>query len=138
MPDASYLSLTGAKLEAAAAQTRFVNSVLHLFQAGFSPTPTSTLADFLAHECDFDNYAPITIVAWHAPVLAGAAYAVYASTQTFLWAHVSADVGNAVGGSFLVTAGGDLVQYTIFDPTRPCQGPDQAIITAPTDVFVAG
>jgi len=138
MPDASYLSLTGAKVEAEAAQTRLVNSVLHLFQAGFSPTPTSTLADFLAAECDYDGYAALTIAAWADPVLAGAAYATYAPTQTFPWTHVADDVGNQCGGSFLVTAGGVLYQYTVFDPTRPIQGPDQAIITTPTDVYPAG
>jgi len=138
MADASFLSLAGAKVEAEAARTRLVNSVLHLFQAGFAPTPTTVLADYLANECDFDGYAALTIAAWADPVLAGAAYVTYAPTQTFPWDHVADDVGNQVGGSFLVTAGGVLYSATIFDPTRPCMGPDQAIITTPTDVYPAG
>ncbi len=71
-------------------------------------------------------------------MLAGAAYVTYAPTHTFRWEHDTDDVGNAVGGSFLVTDGGVLYQYTIFDPSRPCQGPDQAVITTPTDVYPAG
>lgn len=138
MPDASFLALTGAKVEAAAGKTRLANSVLHCFQAGWVPTPTNVLADFLAHECDFDGYAAITIAAWSDPVLAGVGYAIYAPTQTFLWEHVADDVGNQVGGTFLVTAGGDLYSFTVFDPTRAAQGPDQAIITTPTDVYPAG
>lgn len=138
MPDASYLSLTGAKVEAAAAKTRLANAVLHLFKSGFVPTPTSTLADFLAQEADYDGYAALTIATWADPVLAGAAYGIYAPTQTFRWSHVSADVGNQIGGAFLVTSGGDLYQYTVFDPTRPIMGPDQAIITTPTDIYPAG
>lgn len=138
MPDASFLSLSGAKVEAEDAVTRLANAVLHLYQAGFAPTPTSTLADFLARECDFDNYSPKTIATWATPILAGAGYATYAPTQTFPWVHVAADVGNQVGGSFLVLATGELYQYTQFDPTRPCQGPDQAIVTQPTDVYLAG
>lgn len=138
MPDYSFLSLAGAKVEAAAAKTRLANSVLHLFKSGWVPTPTSTLADYLAHECDFDGYVSKTIAAWADPVLAGAAYVIYAPAQTFPWEHDTDDVGNQVGGSFLVTSGGDLYQATVFDPTRPCQGPDQAIITTPTDVYPAG
>jgi len=138
MPDVSALSLSGARIEAVAGKARLANSVLHLFKFGFSPTPTSTLADFEANECDFDGYAAKTIATWSDPVLANVAYAIYAPTQTFAWSHVADDVGNAVGGAFLVTAGGDLYQYTIFDPSRPCQGPDQAVITTPTDIYPAG
>lgn len=138
MPDFSFLSLAGAKVEAVAGKTRLANSVLHLFKSGWTPDPTSTLADYLAHECDFDNYAPKTIATWGNPVLAGAAYVIYAPMQTFPWQHVADDVGNQVGGAFLVTSGGELYQATVFDPTRPCQGPDQAVITTPADVYQAG
>lgn len=138
MPDASYLSMTGARVLAEAGDTLLANSVLHAFKAGFVPSPTSTLAEFTAAECDFDGYAPITITTWADPVLAGAGYAIYAPTKTFRWEHDVSDVGNQVGGLYLVLAGGDLYQYTIFDPTRACMGPDQAIITTPTDVYQAG
>jgi hypothetical protein len=138
MPDFSALSLAGAKLEALDGQTRLINAVLHLFKSGFVPSPTSPLSAFLDQECDFDNYAPKTIAAWADPVLAEAAYVIYAPTQTFPWAHVADDVGNQVGGAFLVTAGGVLYSYTVFDPTRPCQGPDQAVISTQSDVYPAG
>lgn len=138
MPDASFLSLSGARLEAVAGKTAFANSVLHLFKAGFNPSPTTTKAEFDAQECDFDGYTAKTITAWSDPVLAGVAYAIYAPTQTFPWTADTDLIGNQVGGSYLVTAGGALSQYTTFDPTRPCMGPDQAIITTPTDVYPAG
>lgn len=138
MPDSSALSLSGARIEAVAGKARLANSVLHLFKFGFVPSPTSVLQNFLDNECDFDGYAAKTIATWSDPVLAGASYAIYAPTQTFPWTHVAADVGNAVGGAFLVLAGGDLYQYTIFDPSRPAQGPDQAVITTPTDIYPAG
>lgn len=138
MPDASFLSMSGARLEAVAGKARLANSVLHAFKAGFNPQPTSTLADFTDQECDFDGYAPITIATWADPVLAGTAFAIFAPTQTFRWEHDVDDVGNQVGGTYLVTSGGDLYTYTTFDPTRACQGPDQAIITTPTDVYPAG
>ncbi|MCE5292094.1 MAG: hypothetical protein LLG14_23025 [Nocardiaceae bacterium] len=130
--------MTGAYIEAAAGKTRLANSVLRLFKAGFTPSPTTPLSAFVEQECDFDGYAAKTIAAWGDPVLAGQGYAIYAPTQTFLWAHVADDVGNQVGGAFLVTSGGDLYSYTVFDPTRPAQGPYQAIITTPTQVYLAG
>lgn len=138
MPDSSALALTGAKVEALAGQARLAASVLHLFQAGWTPTPTSTLADFEEHECDYDGYAPLTIATWHAPVLAGVGYAIYAPTQTFTWVLDTEGVGNQVGGAWVELSGGALYQYTIFDPTRPIMGADQAIIITPTDVYPAG
>lgn len=135
MPDTSSLSLSGARIEAVAGKARLANSVLHCFQAGWVPGPTNVLADFLAHEADFDGYTPKTVATWSDPVLAGSGYAIYAPTQTFPWSHVADDVGNQIGGTFLVTSGGDLYQYTIYDPTRSVQGPDQAVVTTPTDVF---
>lgn len=138
VPDTSALSLSGAKLEAEAGVIALANSVLHLFKLGFVPDPTTQLAAFLAQECDYDGYAAKTIAVWADPVLAGLAYAIFAPIQTFRWDHVAEDIGNAVGGAFLVTSGGDLYQYTTFDPGRGLYGPDQAIILTPTDVYPAG
>jgi len=138
MPDFSMLSLSGARLEAVAGKARLANSVLHLFKAGFVPSAVSVLADFAAQECDFDGYLPKTIATWSDPVLAGVGYAIYAPTQTFLWEFDTLGTGNQVGGAYLVTSGGDLYQFTVFDPTRAAQGPDQAVITTPTDVYPAG
>lgn len=138
MPDTSAFSMSGAKLEAEAGVTTLANSVLHLFKWGFVPTPTSQLSEFLEQECDYDGYAALTIATWADPVLAGLAYAIFAPTQVFRWEHDAEDIGNAIGGAFLETAGGDLYQYTIFDPARGLNGPDQAVILTPTDVFPAG
>lgn len=138
MPDSAALSLSGAKDEAARGKTNLANSVLSLFKAGFVPTPQSVKADFEAAECDFDGYATKTIVAWSDPVLAGDGYAIYAPTQTFAWALNVDAVGNQVGGWWLELAAGTLYEYGTFDPQRPCQGPDQAIVLAPTDVYPAG
>lgn len=139
MPDASALSLSGARVEAVAGKARLAASVLHLFKFdGFVPTPTSVLADFEAHECDFDGYAPLTIATWSDPVLSGSGYAIYAPTQTFPWTFDTDAVGNAVGGWWLVLSGGELYEYGSYDPSRPAQGPDQAVVTTPTDIYPAG
>jgi len=138
MPDISALSLSGALVQATAGQARNANSVLHLFKAPFAPTPTTTKAEFEAQECDYDGYAPLTIATWSAPVLAGTGYMTYAPTQTFPWTLDTDAVGNQVGGHWLETAGGVLLDYSIYDPSIPCQGPGQAVIKTPIEVYPAG
>lgn len=138
MPNSTALSLNGAKIIATANKTRNANSVLHLFKQGFLPTPASVLADFTAEECDFDGYAAATIAAWGDPVLAGQAWATYAPTQTFRWVLDVDAVGNMVGGWYLVTAGGELIMYGIYDPAIPAQGPGQAVIVTPIQITPAG
>ena len=136
MPNTTFLSQAGALVQAAERQAFLANSVLHLFKFGFTPTPSTTLVDLLANECDFDNYAPKTIAAWGAPVLApGSGWMTFAPTQVWVWAHVAADVANVVGGTFLVDANGDLADVVIFDPAKNMQGPGQSVIETPVEVF---
>lgn len=138
MADRNALSLAGALVQATANQARMANCVMHLFAYGWVPTPTSVKADFLAHECDYDGYAAQTITAWGAPVLVGQAWGTFAPTQTFRWTFDTDSVGNQVGGYFLVTAGGDLMDYSIFDPSIPMQGPGMATVKTPIEITPAG
>jgi hypothetical protein len=118
-------------------QTQLENAVMHLFQEGFTPTPTSTLSDFLANEADFDGYEPATIASWSAPVLAGSAWAIYAPIQTFRYTF-SSGVTNIIGGYWIETASGDLKDYTTFNPGESAAGPGQAIIRTPIETFPFG
>jgi hypothetical protein len=136
--DSNFVSSVSAATQAAAAVTRMANCVMHLFKSSFAPTPTSPVADFAAAECDFDGYAAITIATWHAAVLAGNAWAIYAPTQTFLWTHVSADVANSVGGYWLQLSGGALDDYAVFDPAETMAGAGQAVIRTPSKLFPWG
>lgn len=138
MPDQSFLTLNGAKIIATANQARMANSVMRLFKFGFLPDITTPLATFVENECDFAGYDAITIAAWSAPVLAGASWATYAPTQTFRWTAEGENVGNQVGGHFIVTAGGELIDFAIYDPSIPVQGPGQAVVKTPIEVTVAG
>lgn len=138
MPDISQLSITGAKVQADAAQARNANCVMRLFKQGFVPTPTTLKATFETNECDFDGYLAKTIATWHDPVLAGTGYMTYAPTQTFSWALDVDAVGNVVGGHWIETAGGVLLEYSIYDPGIPCQAPGMAVIKTPIEVYPAG
>ncbi len=138
MPDVSALSLSGSSVQALAAQARNANGVLHLFQAGFNPTPTSNLAAFLDAEADFSGYAPITIAAWEDPFLLGASWATSALAQYFRYDSGAGTVNNEIGGWFLVLAGGALTIYGTFNPTRTISGDGQIIVVEPVEAFVAG
>jgi hypothetical protein len=138
MATVSGLSLSGALIIATANKTRNANSVCHLFKSTFLPSPTSVKADFLAAECDFDGYAPLTIAAWGDPILFGQGYATFAPTQTFRWTHDTDDVGNSVGGYFLVDSGGNLLSYATFNPPANVSGPGQAVVVTPIMVTPAG
>ena len=115
MADTSYVSQQGAYDLAVLIQTQLAECTMHLFQQGFSPSPTSTLAEFQASEANFDGYTPATIAAWAAPVLAGSAWAIYVPTQTFRYTY-SSGVVNMIAGYWLQTAAGDLKDYTVFNP----------------------
>jgi hypothetical protein len=137
--DSTFVTSQGAFDVSLLVQTQLVNATMHLFQASLlpSPSPTTPLSAFLAAEANFDGYSPATIAAWAAPVLAGNAWAVFAPTQVFRWTF-SAGVGNTIGGYWIQTAGGDLKDYTVFNPAEVVTSPGQAIIRTPVEVFPFG
>ena len=132
------LSMSGAKVIAAANKARNANSVLHLFKPPFNPEVTSTKEEFLAAECDFDGYAPATLTAWGDPILFGTGWATMAATQTFRWVAGDDSVTNMVAGTFLVSSAGDLLTYQVFANPAPMQGPGQAVVNTPIQVTPAG
>lgn len=138
MPNIQALSMTGANAIAAANKTRNANSVLHLFKSPFLPSPTTPLSAFTAVECDYDGYAAATLAAWGDPILLGLGWATMGPTTTFRWTHDTDDVGNAVGGWYLVTAGGVLICYGTYDPAQNLTGPGQALVVTPIQVTQAG
>lgn len=131
-----FLSLAGALVQATERQAFLANSVMHLFKFGFQPQPNVTLAELLAQECDFDGYAAATLTAWNTPVLApGSGYMTYGPQTTFLWTHVADDVGNTVGGYFIVDSNGDLADVVVYGDGKPMTGPGQAVIETPVEIF---
>lgn len=132
-----FLSQAGSFVIASERQTFLANSVLHLFVFGYTPSPSSTLVEILANECDFDGYAPITIATFGAPALApGSGWMIFSPAETFRWTHVADDVSNTVGGWFLVDSNGDLADVFVYDaPGKPMQGPGQIVQEIVVEVF---
>lgn len=140
MPQQSAMSLTGCKETATREKTALANATVHLFKSGFHPTPANVRADFVAQECDFDNYAPLTITAWGDIVLAsgGAGYAIQGVLCEYIWAHVSADVGNDVGGWWVELSDTTLKNYFEFAAFVPMRLPDQSVSFVPVVPVFAG
>lgn len=137
MADTSYISQSGALLDAQTWQTLLENATMHLFQSSYTPQPTDPITLFQAAECTFDGYAPSTIATWDNPVLAGTAWALLCAIQIFRWTF-STGVNNMVGGYWIQTAGGTLVTYAVFDPAESAGGTGQAIVRTPVQVFPWG
>lgn len=134
MPDISFRGLDGSKVDSTDLATSLgATAECHLFKFGFTPTPVNVAADYAAQECDFDNYAPITVAAWHAPVLNGTfGYMIFASAEVvFTWVSAGPDVGNQVGGYWIEDAAGKIRAVVIFQNPFTLNGPDQALVLTP-------
>lgn len=130
MPDTQVVPLTSALKQSQTNETTLANSVLHLYKVGFSPSPSSVLADFTSQECDFDGYAPVTVTSTGAPFAFGTGYAVETQQRFNFDSGSPASGGNQVGGWYWVSAAGVLMEYGTFDPTRPAQMDGQAIFVS--------
>lgn len=127
MPDTTQLPLTGAKQIVQLTAIELANSVLHLFQTSLvNPTPSTPLATFTTNTGNFSGYAPVTVTDVGDPFLLGAAWAVEV-TERFDYDSGAGSTGNQIGGWYWVTAGGVLIEYGTFDPSRPAQGDGQVI-----------
>lgn len=131
-------SIFGAKATAEVKQTALANSVAKLFKSGFLPSVTTPVASFDAEECDFDDYAPITIVAWNDPALASLpGYNIDALLLRWVCA-ADQVVGNEVGGIWFELADGTLLDFVILDPPVPMMLADQVLEWVPLEFFPAG
>lgn len=135
----AFKSLPGCKRAAGLNQAALANSVVHLFKASLSPSPSTPLADYTAAEADFDGYTAQTITAFLNPSLApGSGYQIQGPIQQFEWAHVSADVANSIAGAYLVDSTGVLIDVIIFTAPITMAGPDQAILVSFVELFPTG
>lgn len=138
MPDTTVMSLTGAQKSAQLMRTALANSKLRLFKAGaFNPTNATPLAAFDDAEADFSGYTEVTIATFPAEFLFGSGYAL-SSQQRFDYNSGDGSVGNQIGGWYLVSAAGVLVEFGTFDPSRPVQGDGQVVFVTAVVPFGSG
>ena len=121
-----------------AAQTAYALAVIKQFKAGFVPNPATVVADLDAVECDYDDYAPLTITAWFDPALApSGGWQITAPTSQALCA-ADQVVSNMVGGWWMELAAGDVFVIRQFDAPVPMAVAGNFIQITPTEVFGNG
>lgn len=135
MPDASFQHADGSHKKQQLTQTALANAVVHLFKSALAaPTPTTPLATFTANECDFDGYAAITIATFADPFHLGDSWALLADERFDFDSGAPLAGGNAVGGWYLVSAAGVLMDYGTFDPVRQMQSDGDACFVSAVDL----
>lgn len=123
-----FFPVAGCGVTAAAVRAALANSVLHLFKSDLAPNPSTPLADYTAAEADYASYSAITIAAWNAPILApGTGYMIGSPLVQFAWATAGEDVGNVIGGCYLVDSAGNLRMSVTFTQPIPMQQAGQGI-----------
>jgi hypothetical protein len=123
-----FIPLAGCLANATQQQTAFAESILHLFQSSFVPTPSNILADYTAAEADYDSYAALTMTAWNTPILSpGSGFLIQSPEVQFSVGATDPTVGNVIGGCYLVDATGALRLTIIFASPIPMELAHQGI-----------
>lgn len=104
-------------------QAALAASHIRLFKEGLQCAFTTTLADLVAVECDYDGYPADGIVGnWSAPTLGlGFSAVINSAVAQFATAGGGPGNWNVVGGFFIVTAGGTLFLCGNFPSAIPMQ-----------------
>lgn len=117
-----FFPMEGCLASATATRTAMASSILHCFKSDFVPEPTDPLSAYTAAEADYAGYDPITLTAWNVPLLApGNGYMIASPLAQFTWTAEGEDVGNIIGGVYLVDSGGKARMTIIFTEPVPMQ-----------------
>jgi len=128
---------SGAENTAGLLKTNGVNAVCSLFKQGFNPAVGTLKAELEANECDFDDYVTKTIASWTGPVLAPAP-GYQLNGGLVQWIVATNVVINTVGGYWLETAGGIVIQIVKFDdPGISMASIADAVTIAPVQFIAA-
>jgi hypothetical protein len=135
-----FVSLDGANATALLLQTALAGCKLRLFKSSFTPTPSSTFAEYQAAQADYDTYGQITIAAWNVPILApGSGYMMLSPLDQFAVGANNPATPNLIGGCYVIDAANVVRQTIIFTSPVPMQLAGQGIpititIPFPTEV----
>lgn len=117
---------SGALDMGAAVHSELAGCTLHLVNAAFVPTPTTTPADMTAIEANYTGYAPITIANFLPPMLdTDGGVTLVAPTVQF--ASTGPAVSNNIYGWFLMKGSGTLMMCGTFDQALPMENVGSAI-----------
>lgn len=117
-------------------QTFLAASHAGLYKSSFSPTENNVLADYIAAECTFDNYARIALATWPDLVSAGGTnYLIFSVLCVWIWHNTGPGLGNDVGGMFVVCNDGTIGPVVNFGTAIPMSVEDAAVIKTPAELI---
>lgn len=125
MADNQFFTNEASITNATNSKVPFVTSKLRLTKAPFTPVQTSVKADFVANECDFDGYTPVTgypIAAVTGPLAytGGGGILTTGLIDVVYGPAGSPPVGNSVSGWWIENAAGAVLAAGSYGPPRPC------------------
>lgn len=127
-----------AKAQADAKRTALANSVLKLFQWGFTPTADTVVSELDTNEANYTDYVVATITAWLAAAAnIGGGWRITAPTSQFLCPTAQA-VGNDIGGWWLEDSMGAVQLIAVYDAPVPMRNAGNSIQVTPTWAFPNG
>jgi len=113
MPDMQSMTYAASLAIATAAKTALAGAKLLLFKSGWQPTAGSVLADYAAHEADFDGYGRVTVTAMLGPYLALGGWSINTPLPQFTKA--AGTNTNEIGGMALLDSTDKVWSYVVFD-----------------------
>lgn len=134
-----WIPLEAALARAEGQQTINALGTLHAYTDALTPDGSTTKSDYVAAECNFDDYAPITVTAWYDPILAaGQAFLLTMPPQQFSQGATDPVVPNTVRGLYYLSAGGELLYATRFSQDVPIEVAHAGFPAEIVDVFTTG
>lgn len=137
--DTRFLPMVARRALAVREQTALAASTVALFKAPFNPDETNVLADYIAQECDYDNYARIDLTTWpNLIAAAGNNYLIFAQLCVWVWENTGPGVQNQVGGMFVLYSDGTLGPVVVFGDSISMSNPDQSVVKTPAELVSSG
>jgi hypothetical protein len=113
MPDLQSMTYAASLAIANAAKTALASAKLLLWKSGWQPTAGSVLADYAAHEADFDGYARVTVTAMLGPFLSMGGWSINTPLPAFTKS--AGPTTNEIGGMALIDSTNNVWSFVVFD-----------------------
>jgi hypothetical protein len=134
-----FIPLSGCLANATQQQAAFADTMVHLFQSTFVPTPSNVLADYTAAEATYTGYMALAMTAWLDPILSpGSGFMIQSPEVQFSTGDTDPATPNLIGGCYLVDADGALRMTVIFASVIPMELAYQGIPLSFVYLFPTG
>jgi hypothetical protein len=129
VPATSWLSAALTAINAALFNHASATYAVHLGQAPFAPTPTSTPSSFT--EADYTGYAALTVDGFVGPYVGSLGYPEQIPVSVISFTPTGTTVANSIGGYWIVDSLGNYVGGEAFSTPIELSGPTTTLSFTP-------